>query len=94
MGRGCCLSSRSAGVDGVNRKGGKRCADGDLKYCGNFSSKTRTTRTTSFPYDYSLVCSLVKCSLNRQGDNSIVFRLVHTSPKTCCRYSPESIHPS
>lgn len=35
----CCLSSRSAGVDGVNRKGGKRSADGDLKYCGNFSSK-------------------------------------------------------
>lgn len=31
VGRGCCLSSWSAGVDGVNRKGGKRIADGDLK---------------------------------------------------------------
>lgn len=48
---------------------------------GIFHQKTRTTRTTSFPYDYSLVCSLVKCFLNRQGDNSIVFRLAHTSPK-------------
>lgn len=32
-----------------------------------FSSKTRTTRTNSFPYDHSLVCSLVKCFLTRKG---------------------------
>lgn len=40
----------------VNRKGGKRSADGDLKYCGNFSSKD-THDTDSLSYDHALICS-------------------------------------
>lgn len=34
---GCSMSSRSvsAGAVGFKRKGGKRSADGGLKYCGN-----------------------------------------------------------
>lgn len=77
----CCLSSWSAGEVGFIGKEGKdveRCADGDLTVLWEFFIKD----THSFPYDHALVCSLVKCSMNRQGDNSIVFRLAHASPKT------------
>lgn len=59
---------------GLRERGGKKKCGRRFKVLWDFSSKTRTTRTTSFPYDHSLVCSLVKCSLNRKGDNSIVFR--------------------
>lgn len=35
----CCLSSWSAGEVGfIGKGGGERSADGDLEYCGNFSS--------------------------------------------------------
>lgn len=91
---GCSSRSRSVSVGAVEviERGEKKC-ERRFKVLWEFSSKD-THDTDSFPYDHALVCSLVKCSLNRKGDNSIVFRLVHTSPKTWCRYSPESIHPS
>lgn len=103
---GCCggfhgeYAALWGGVSWVDRKGGKkeveRCVRTEIyKVLWDFffHQKPRTTRTTSFPYDHALVCSLVKCFLNRKGDNSIIFSTSsHKPKKTCCRYSLGSIH--